>query len=100
LNLATLGFGSHVAGLAHPQLQLRNIVQHIDRNLVIAHRALVAEWAKRLHSAPLEVRSRGVIHLEVQPVLRDQGEEKSLGIDSYAAEHRFSGHGSHPSQLL
>src|SRR3974390_401546 len=83
LCLATLGFSPDFEGIAHPALELRNILHHVLRNLVVSHRAVFAEWPKRLHSPPLEAGSRDVIHLEVQPVLRDEGEENSQGIDSH-----------------
>ena len=69
-------------------------------NLVVAHRTVFAKRPKRLHSPLLELGSRGVIHFEVQPVLRDEREEQSLGIDSYAPKHGLAGHGRDSAQLF
>src|ERR1043165_882045 len=87
LRFSTLGSSRHVDGLFHPYLQLIHTLHYIGRNFVIAHCAIFAEWPERLHPALLKVGACRIIHFKIQPVLSDEGEEQSLGLDSNTAEH-------------
>jgi hypothetical protein len=76
------------------------ILHDLGRDLVITHGAIFTKRPKRLHSSLFEIRPRGVIDFEVKALPRDQGEEQSLGIDSYAAKHGSAGYGRNPAQLF
>src|SRR5258708_33753403 len=92
--------GCNADGLAHPRCQLSRILQHVCRNLVVPHRAAFPERPKRLHAKAFEVRACCVIHFEIEPLLRDEGEERALSVDSHTAKHGFGSHRHYPFQLF
>jgi hypothetical protein len=52
-------------------------------------------------AARLKGRSVGVVHLEIESVVGDQGEEDVAGVDADAAEHAAVANvGPHPSELF
>jgi len=57
------------------------------RHLVIAHDlAILAVGPERPHASGLEGRSSGIIDLEVEDVIGDQGKERVARIDANAAK--------------
>src|SRR5437899_11187519 len=78
----------HRNGLLSPRTQRVGIIDEVLRHLVVLHGltvlAIGPEWT---HAACLEVASIGVVDLEVECVVGDQGEEEVSRIDTDAPEH-------------
>src|SRR5437660_3370726 len=78
----------HRNGLLSPRTQRVGILNEVLRHLVVLHGltvlAIGPEWT---HAACLEVASIGVVDLEVECVVGDQGEEEVSRIDTDAPEH-------------
>jgi len=63
----------------HPRRELHRIFHHIGRNFVVPHCTILTERPEGFHAKPFKIRSCGVVHLEIQPVLRDEGKEQTVG---------------------
>src|ERR1051325_249286 len=78
----------HRDGLLRPRAQRLRVVEEVGGHLVILHDLPVltvgSEWA---HAARLEVGAIGLIHLQVERVIGDEGEEAIARVDADTAEH-------------
>src|SRR5687767_7883466 len=75
-------------GIGDPWPQLLGILEHVHRHLVVLHDlASRAAGTERAQPARLERGARRVVHLEVERIVVDEGEEEVAGVDPDAAEH-------------
>src|SRR5690349_2413975 len=74
--------------LVGPRAEQVGILQQLVRQLVIAHDfailAVGPEWA---HAPSLELRSSGIINLQIERVMSDQGKEHVARIDANPTKH-------------
>src|SRR5262245_1070972 len=71
-----------------PGLERFRILEHILRNGVVLHDfTFHSHWPKRFHLSGNEVRTIGVVHLEIDRVIGNQREEQLAAVDPYATEH-------------
>src|SRR5437588_4186608 len=74
--------------LLSPRAQRLRVVEEVGGHLVILHDlpmlSVRSDWA---HVARLEVGASGVIHLQVERVIGDQGEKAIARVDADTAEH-------------
>jgi len=64
------------------------VVQHLGRQFVVRHRgALVRIRFERRHARGLVRGPIGLVHLQIQHVVRDEREEHAVQVQPDAAEH-------------
>jgi hypothetical protein len=69
-------------------LQRVGVFQQVVRHSVILHHfTIFSVRPKGAHAFPLEVGPVGVVYLEVEGIVGDEGEEEIAAIDPNAAEH-------------
>lgn len=88
-------------GLQDPWAQFVGALQTIGGKFVVAHCApCLTEGPKRLHPKPLEIRTIGLIHLQVNAVFGNQAENDTFGVDARAPEHGADLHRKYPAHLV
>src|ERR1043166_4036582 len=87
--------------LLRPGAQRFGILDQADRHLLVLHafppRTVRLKWA---HPASFEIASIGIVHLEVEHVIRDQGEEKVAGENADAPQHASGADAIHGAAQL
>jgi len=78
----------HSDRLLSPRAQRLRVVEEVGGHLVILHDLpMLGVRSKWAHAARLEVGAIGVIHLQVERVIGDQGEKAIARVDADTAEH-------------
>src|SRR5207248_6764180 len=78
----------HSDRLLSPRAQRLRVVEEVGGHLVILHDLpMLSVRSKWAHAARLEVGAIGVIHLQVERVIGDQGEKAIARVDADTAEH-------------
>src|SRR5436190_4760337 len=89
-------------GAVGPRSQRLRVLEEILGQLVILHRrAALAERLERVQASAFEVRTRGVVHFQVEHIVVDEGEEQLVGVEAHAPEHALRPHGrQYAAQLV
>ena len=83
-----LGASSDGQSLMNPESQLVSVLEKVFGHLIVVHAgACLAKRTKRAHAKRLECRTRGLVRLEVQGIVVDEGEEQIVCVDADGAEH-------------
>lgn len=101
LLLAVLFNPGDSEGLLGPVAEAVAVFEDIDGNFVVGHDGrLVLERPEGLHAGGLVVGAIGVIDLEVQTIVGDDGEEQVLEVDADAAKHPLGLDAAQASKLV
>lgn len=88
-------------GFLGPVAEAVAVFKDIDGDFVVGHDGgLILERPEGLHAGGLVVGAIGVIDLEVQNILGNDGEEQILEVDADAAEHPFGLDAAETGELI